>query len=489
MNTPCQLVLKDCTPCDDSPIANLSAEAPDVDVFIAFRDFRGNPPLGVVYAQLGCKAICFSTVSQRDADDCAVRRAQECVWPNWKPPGPPRPPGPDDGPGGPTPNTPGGVPPSHPSNPISTAANTPQICSADCPDGSPFSEIVPAGTVVSLNQNLANAMAHSLACNRALEDRICFASGSPPAACVGQAYSFQVVAVGGQPFDDRDYEWSETGDFPPGLSLNSATGLISGTPFVNGSFSFGVRATDADGNSQNTTFSICVMEIVTGATLPPATEATPYAAPLIQEPGTVSSEQWSLVSGILPPGITLAANGALSGTPTEINIFTFELQVTADCGGSSVTCIKGFTLEVLSLLCGTQPQAIEDAVWTEIFPFSGIISMSGGDGTIHGGPNLGGLFGEVTTQICNPHAAAYDFTVQVDWTIAGFGGLQSSGGAIRLNAADHDMGAHAGNGTFTFSITLSLPSGVNTLNIYFAYGGIGIGTAAGTITIRPLTPP
>src|SRR4026207_1089124 len=112
MNIPCGLALTPCLPCPDDPIRNITAEAPDLDVFIGFRTFKWNPPLGVTYFQLACKAICFSSVSQLDADLCALRSAQECVYDGGtEPPFPPVPPGPNDtgGRGGGK-----GLPPSNP---------------------------------------------------------------------------------------------------------------------------------------------------------------------------------------------------------------------------------------------------------------------------------------------------------------------------------------------------------------------------------------
>src|SRR5690606_16282714 len=43
------------------------------------------------------------------------------------------------------------------------------------------------------------------------------------------------------------YTWSVTGSLPGGLSLDGATGLISGTPTAVGSFSFTVEVTDQNG--------------------------------------------------------------------------------------------------------------------------------------------------------------------------------------------------------------------------------------------------
>ena len=71
----------------------------------------------------------------------------------------------------------------------------------------------------------------------------------------GELYNFQMVAINGRP----PYSWSLiSGALAPGLSLN-ASGLISGTPTVFGTFSFGVRVTDSNGASAVASLAIQVL--------------------------------------------------------------------------------------------------------------------------------------------------------------------------------------------------------------------------------------
>lgn len=66
-----------------------------------------------------------------------------------------------------------------------------------------------------------------------------------PAANIGVSYTATLAATGGV----SPYTWSvTTGSLPTGLTLNSSTGVISGTPTSAGAFTFTVTATDSATN-------------------------------------------------------------------------------------------------------------------------------------------------------------------------------------------------------------------------------------------------
>jgi hypothetical protein len=71
-------------------------------------------------------------------------------------------------------------------------------------------------------------------------------------ATLGVAYSETIFANGGF----SPYALSVIGSLPPGLSLNSGTGVISGTPTTIGTYSFTIRAVDSLLNTATGAFQI-----------------------------------------------------------------------------------------------------------------------------------------------------------------------------------------------------------------------------------------
>jgi hypothetical protein len=66
-------------------------------------------------------------------------------------------------------------------------------------------------------------------------------SGNMPAASVGHAYNTAIAVSGGQ----NPYQFSvRLGSLPPGVTLNTSTGALTGTPIASGSYIFEVVASD-----------------------------------------------------------------------------------------------------------------------------------------------------------------------------------------------------------------------------------------------------
>jgi hypothetical protein len=128
------------------------------------------------------------------------------------------------------------------------------------------------------------------------------------------------------------FNWTLTsGTLPNGLTL-SAGGLLSGTSTTNGTFTFLVKATDT-GNATNTasrqfTLTVTPIVITSSSTLPSGTVGTAYSQTLTATGGT-GTVTWTVAAGnYLPPGLGLATNGVLSGTPTQSAQYRFTVTAT-----------------------------------------------------------------------------------------------------------------------------------------------------------------
>jgi len=154
-----------------------------------------------------------------------------------------------------------------------------------------------------------------------------------PTATAGAPYAIDIKLK--EPWPGCTSMAVSSGVFPPGLSLASE-GNIRGTPTAAGSYSFFVTVTwsnQAPCVSQppsDRKFTINVNPpvqrlIVGTSSLPDANIGQAYTAPALSASGgTVSS--WSLASGSLPAGLTLASNGVISGTPTQSGAYGFMVQ-------------------------------------------------------------------------------------------------------------------------------------------------------------------
>ena len=137
------------------------------------------------------------------------------------------------------------------------------------------------------------------------------------------------------------YTYSIVGTLPPGLTLNTSTGEVTGTPTAAGTFT--VEVTDAVGNSSTS----CLITISAGPALTCAATGTTgeVGASFTSTPPTVSggtAPYTFSVVGTLPGGLTLnTSTGVVTGTPTATG--SFNLQVT-DSNGVSTTTSCPYTI-------------------------------------------------------------------------------------------------------------------------------------------------
>jgi len=179
-----------------------------------------------------------------------------------------------------------------------------------------------------------------------------FSTGSLSAGQVGVGYSKMIQATGGT----TPYSWTITaGALPAGLTLSAGTGSISGTPTASGSFSFTAKVTDSTSPTAQTgskAFNLTIAAApnpvqITTNSLPSAQVNTAYSTTLAASNGT-TPYSWSITSGSLPAGLTLAAaTGVISGTPTTAGTSSFTVKVT-DSGSPATSASANLSITVAS---------------------------------------------------------------------------------------------------------------------------------------------
>src|SRR5664279_1998405 len=265
---------------------------------------------------------------------------------------------------------------------------------------------------------------------------------SLPPGVVGAPYSATLGVVRGT--GTPPFTWSITsGSLPPGLSLNSSTGAITGTPTTIGNSSFTVQVTDAKSLTASEMLSINVRGavLITPASLPGGQVSIPYSATLMAT-GGVLPYSWSVASGSLPPGLTLTTNpdstATISGTPTTLGPSTFTIQVadaesppaTGTSAPLSIT-IEGFvTITTTSLPNGTVAIFYDSQLMATggTTPYkwsitSGVLppglSLTPATGVISGTPTTTGPY-PITVQVADsestPVTATAAFTITIDPT-------------------------------------------------------------------------
>lgn len=159
---------------------------------------------------------------------------------------------------------------------------------------------------------------------------------------VGTSYSQTLAATGTTPIT-----WSvASGSLPGGLSLNTSTGVISGTPTTPGAFSFSIGATNGVSPNDTQSLSITVPNEAGGGGEIPASGTAPVVTTTSLAAGTVGTSYsrsvsatgdtpitWSIISGSLPGGLSQnTSTGTISGTPTAAGAFSFTVRATNDFG-------------------------------------------------------------------------------------------------------------------------------------------------------------
>lgn len=175
------------------------------------------------------------------------------------------------------------------------------------------------------------------------------------------------------PFQNDPIQWSESGNFPPGLNFDPVKGGITGTPTQAGIFIFTVAAvdvsTDLTGSRQYSLYISLGPLTLTPLTPPSAAAGTSYTATPFQVGGGVPGYSWALQSGSNSDGLTInTSNGQLSGIPSSGGVFNITV-VAFDSSGSQVT--GNFNLNVLGVSTTSLPAVSVGTAYSQTLAAAG----------------------------------------------------------------------------------------------------------------------
>ena len=207
-------------------------------------------------------------------------------------------------------------------------------------------------------------------------------TASLPAGTVGQPSSASVSASGGTP----PYTWSVSPSLPAGLSLDSTTGAITGTPTAEGTSSHTFSVFDSSTPKQvvQKALTLTIKPVppplsITTTSLPNSTVGQVYNKP-VAATGGAPPLTWSITTGALPPVLSLdPSTGVISGPATTAGTYSFTVRV-ADSAGQADT-------QALSIIIGTPiPPTITTTsplpAGTVSQPYDQTLSATGGTGTL-----------------------------------------------------------------------------------------------------------
>jgi hypothetical protein len=344
---------------------------------------------------------------------------------------------------------------------------------------------------------------------------------------VGVAYNSALTASGGVP----PYSFSiSVGSLPTGLTLNPTTGAIAGTPTTAGPFNFTAKVMDSSGNSAtNTVTTMCGITIGPALSLSCVSSKTGqvnvlYSSSLVAS-GGVGPYTYSIISGSLPPGLTLnPSTGAVTGTPTAAGTFDFTAQVVDSSGlvgANTITVNCSITIIPLpTLACASSTGQVGSPYSSALVGSGGVppytfsiisgslppvLNLNATTGAITGTPTTAGSF-NFTAQLVDSSGNPVTNTVTNSCSITitssaclspltpvTYNVHESSSNASEIvwfNSHLAKLGGTIPNSTFTITVTggtitfgaltLSVPDAVITFSSGASCAGTGFDTGANT---------
>ncbi|WP_325130215.1 putative Ig domain-containing protein [Arenimonas sp.] len=327
---------------------------------------------------------------------------------------------------------------------------------------------------------------------------------------LGSAYSESITAASG---GTAPYAYAVTaGALPGGLTLNPASGAITGTPSALGTFNFSITATDSSTGTGPYTatqaYAITVIDVppvanAVSVTVPFNAAATNVTlditggAPVSVAIGTAASNGTAIASGT---SITYQPNAGYSGPDS----FTYTAT---NSGGTSAPATVTVTVTdpVISITNGNPLTGTVAVAYTQTFSFNGgtapwsgyqvtnlpagvsITGTTANTVTVSGTPTEAGTF-TLNVSATDSSTGNGPFTVGQAFSLSiGAPTLTLSPAAGSLNAPyavaySQAFSAGGGTGPYSYAVTGALPAGISLVGDTLAGTPVAPGSYLITIT-------
>lgn len=337
------------------------------------------------------------------------------------------------------------------------------------PDGTVTGTPIAAGAFnVTVTATDANGFVGSANFGFTVTPPVVAVLGLPGTALLGEAVSGSVMATGRV----QPYALALVGSSPPGLILG-AGGALSGTFTAVGTFTFEIEVSYADGYVTRVPVSLRVDSNIGTATMPasvPDGQAWQGYSASVAASGSAGPFTYALDSGALPAGLTLNANGTITGTPTEAGSFSFAIRVT-DTGTNKIN-VQSFSLDIADpvlVAVGTLPDGVAGTSYG-----TQSVAVTGGA--------VPYVYGALTGTL--PDGLTYDASTG---TISG---TPIEAGSFSFSIAVTDDDGYTGSNSYTISIaapavalTSAAPAGGRVTQLYSHTFTAGTGTAPYGFTV------
>ena len=206
-----------------------------------------------------------------------------------------------------------------------------------------------------------------------------------PKGVVGVPYVANLTAEGGT----NPYRWAfapDPGVTLPGVALAPA-GVFSGTPTARGTFEGTLSVTSRVDSTEETVSQRIVLEIdspslsvdTRSCPLPDGLAGSPYQQTL-RATGGPGPFLWSWgQDGLSPvPGLALAENGTISGTPTRSGTYNFLIRVAGPPSSEAQPGTRSCVLNIRQVSIVPTIQSCPEEFGTAGVPYEGAALISGG---------------------------------------------------------------------------------------------------------------